>query len=188
MTAFAVQGPAPAYPGAAGDESGKLPRRPLDPLLERAVGAEVLGRREDAGGDDDGVQVGEQRPERMVQHERVPRRTGGGGDEDRLAVERVLVQDVEERLEQPGVRRREHRRDDHQAVRAVDPVDRGREVAAREAGQQVVGQCVRERPQLDDLDLDLCPARLDRPLDGVAEQVGQQPGRRRDAETGRERR
>ena len=76
-------------------------------------------------------------------------------DQHRRAVQRAGLQHVEERLEQPAVRRGEHRRDRDQRVGAGAPPRRASASAAGgEAGEQVVGQRVRQRAQLDDLDLD----------------------------------
>ncbi len=80
-----------------------------DPAREVGVGAEVVGRREDAGRDDDRALVGEERPQRVVEHQRVARGAGGGGDQHRRAVEHVGLQHVDEHLEQAAVRRGVHR-------------------------------------------------------------------------------
>ena len=100
--------------GAAATWAGPTRRRELggsagDPAREVGVGAEVVGRREDAGGDDDRALVGEERPQRVVEHQRVARGAGGGGDQHRRAVEHVGLQHVDEHLEQAAVRRGVHR-------------------------------------------------------------------------------
>ena len=86
--------------------------------------APVLRRGEHRRGRDDRAQVGEQRPQRVLERQRVPRRAGRRADEHGLAGERVAVQDVEEGLEQPAVRRGEDRRDGDQPVSAGDGVQR----------------------------------------------------------------
>ena len=71
------------------------------------------------------------------------------GDQHRLAVEHARLEHVEERLEQPGVRRREHRRDDDQPVAPRTGFDRAGQLAGREPGQQLVGELVRQVAELD---------------------------------------
>ena len=111
--------------------------------------AEVVGRGEDTGRHDHRAQVGEQRPERVLQHQRVAGGARGRGDQHRRPVEHAVLEHVEERLEQPGVRRREHRRDRDQAVGLAHLGEGLGQSRAGEAREQVVGQLVGELPQLD---------------------------------------
>ena len=69
---------------ARSQQRDQLAGRPVDALAEPAVGggAEVLGRGEHRGRDDDRPQVGEQRPQRVLERERVP---GGAGGRARSA-------------------------------------------------------------------------------------------------------
>ena len=84
--------------------SMRSPSRPASTLPQSSVAAKT------ATGATSGAEVGEQRPQRVVEGERVPGRAAGGAEQHRRAAQRVLVEHVEERLEQPAVRRGEDRR------------------------------------------------------------------------------
>jgi hypothetical protein len=173
---------------ATSDQVGQLAGRAVDPARQLGVHAAgagpVLRRGEDARGCRDGAQVGEQRAHRVLDDQRVPGGARGGAEQHRRPGEGVLVQDVEERLEQPAVGRREHRRDRDQPVGADHRVDRRAQRLVGESGDQVVGEVAGVLAQLDHFHGD-----VDAPLaqggdGGRGEPVGQQPGGRRDTEPG----
>lgn len=94
---------------------------PLGQRLSRVVSAPpVVGRRVDAGGRDDGVQVRDKRADRVVEGERVP---GCGADQDRLIGDRARLEHVGERREQAAVAGAEDRRDGDEAVGAGHRLD-----------------------------------------------------------------
>ena len=136
-------------------------------------------------GHDDGVQVAEQRAQRVLEHQRVPSRAGGGGDQHRLAVERALLEDVEEGLEQARVGRGEHRGHRDQRRRPGGPRRWPRRGSAlgKPVSRWSVSSCASWRSStVDHLDVvHRAPAR------GGGEPVGEQPGRGR-ARRGRPRR
>src|SRR5215217_5582172 len=83
---------------ATEDLVGELDGGAVDALGERAGragGSEVRAGGEDGGGNDVGPQVGEQRADGELEHQRVTLGPGGRGDEDRLALEGAVLEDVE---------------------------------------------------------------------------------------------
>ena len=171
--------------GARLDQGGQLGGGAVDAAAQGVAatgGAPVLAGGEHGGGYDDGVQVAEQRTQRVLEHQGVTGRASGRADEDRGPVEGAVLEDVEERLEQAGVGAAEHRRHGDHGVGAGDRLDGLRQLGVGEAGEQRVGDRVRERAQLDDLDVGAAQGGRGR----RAEQVGEQPGRGRLGEPGRD--
>ena len=171
------------------DEIGELLRPPEHAVGEGAdavAGATpVTGRREDARRDRDRVQVGEQRPDRVVDRERMTGRATCGADEHRQVGERLRVDHVDERLEKARVARREDRRDRDEPVGRGHGIERLLQLGRGEAHEEVVGDVVREVAQLERLHLDL-DATLAQEVHGVGRQpVCELAGGARRAETGR---
>ena len=155
----------PARPQRGRSARAARRRRPSAPQSSLAAKTAV--------GDDHGVQVGEQRSQRVLEHQRVAGGAGGGGHQHRRAVEGAGLEDVEERLEQARVGGAEDRGHGDHRVGARDGLDRRGQLAVGEAGQQGVGHRVRERAQLDDLD----SGAAQRVGGRLPEQVGEQPRR-----------
>ena len=123
---------------AGGHQVGQLPGRPLDARAQLAAdpaGAPVLRGGEHRGGRDDGVQVGEQRAHRVVEGQLVSRRARRRARAaPGLPSSASLSSDVDERLEQAAVGRREDRRHGDDAVGAGDGVER--RAQARRSGSR----------------------------------------------------
>jgi hypothetical protein len=102
----------------------RLGGRAIDPLDEARIGrdpgpAPVLGGGVDAGRDHGSVQVGKQRPHRMVDRQRVAGRPAGCGEERWHLGQPVSLDHVEEQLEEAAVRRVEDRGHGDQSVGAT---------------------------------------------------------------------
>ena len=108
----------------------------------------------------------------------MPLRASGRRDQHRHAAQRIRVDHVDERLEQTAVARAEDRRDGDDAVGRRQRLDRLGELRAREAGQQVVRDVMREVAQFDHRHLGADPGVVERPDRRLREPVGEQPGRR----------
>ena len=81
----------PVAGGRRSTWSASSPAGAVDPGAQRAVGGAagpVLRRGEDRGRHDHRPQVGEQRPQRVLQRQRVPGGAAGGGDQHRLVGQR----------------------------------------------------------------------------------------------------
>src|SRR5690606_12011980 len=116
--------------------------------------------------------------------ERVAGRAAGRPDEDGHVAQRVLVDDVDEGLEQPGVASGEDRSDGDETIGAGHRLERLPEVAGGEPGEPGGGDLVGEVAQLVGGDLGGDAALTELGGGGLREAVGEQPGRGRLAEAG----
>ena len=109
------------------------------------------------------LQVAEQRAQGVVEHEGVPGRAAGRSEQHRLAGQRTRLEHVEERLEQPAVRRVEDGRDgDHpsaRTTRSTGRADRRRESRSAALSARSWASVA----QLDHVDRDASPPGLRRP-------------------------
>lgn len=115
------------------------------PLGEIAVGGIH------AQGQGAGLEEAEQRPQLVIDHQRMAFAAAGGGQQDGGVDQRVLVDEVEEMLEQPGVRAAIDRRAHHEDIGLLD----GHQLALYSLGElrapKRTGQLRRQFAEFDQL-------------------------------------
>lgn len=146
-----------AFVGLFGAEDLTRGLRPLvfnqfDKRLPEVLGELYEKLNEMLGNAGFGVQVVEQWAHRVVEHQRVSGCAGRRAHRDREPLECRVVDDVEERLEQPVVARCEDRGYGDEAVRRRDRVHDLLESRAREAGEHIVCHVARGVAQLEGVD------------------------------------
>ena len=147
---------AASSPAAAIDAVGSV-------LTLSAPVAPVARRREHAGRRDDRAQVGEHRPQRVVERERVPGVPAVAPMTPACRSSASESSTSKNDLNSPRVARREDRRDGDEPVGPRDRVDDRLEPRAREAGQHVVHDVVAtSAARRLDVDLDALAPRASR--------------------------
>ncbi|TPQ46391.1 two-component sensor histidine kinase [Prosthecomicrobium hirschii] len=113
-------------------EQGRLAR----PVVEELLLGRIDGRRRDGGPEE-----GEERPERMLDHQGVALAAAGRGNDQRLAGQGGGIDQVEEMLEEARIGALVDRRGHHQRIGAGDRIDQPGEPRRRPTG-------IERRPQL----------------------------------------
>src|SRR6478672_4940012 len=130
------------------DDDGELRRGAPYPLTE-LDGGPVLRGGEHRGRQRERTHVREEGPHLLVDDERVAATAGGRREHDRLGDQEIVVEDVDERLEQPAEPGLVHRsRGDHR-VGGGDLLDRGLQLGRGHTGNRHAGDVDGERSDLD---------------------------------------